>query len=163
MVKTRQTNQVAGAMTDNLDHYEMGLAAAKINSFIWDVYCDWFIEIAKPRLNSGDAEQADTARRVLVYVLDKALKLLHPFMPFITEELYQALPGSAETIMTQAWPTFDAAHNWAAEEEAFEKVMDYIKANQIIKYFEENPKTNPLQMTLSVLFNFFSNLMLAYY
>ena len=121
-------NQVAGAMTDNLEHYEMGLAAAKINSFIWDVYCDWFIEIAKPRLNSGDAEQADTARRVLVYVLDKALKLLHPFMPFITEELYQALPGSAETIMTQAWPTFDAAHNWAAEEEAFEKVMDYIKA-----------------------------------
>ena len=121
-------NQVAGAMTDNLDHYEMGLAAAKINSFIWDVYCDWFIEIAKPRLNSGDAQQADTARRVLVYVLDKALKLLHPFMPFITEELYQALPGSAETIMTQAWPTFDAAHNWAAEEEAFEKVMDYIKA-----------------------------------
>ena len=121
-------NQVAGAMSDNLDHYEMGLAAAKINSFIWDVYCDWFIEIAKPRLNSGDAEQADTARRVLVYVLDKALKLLHPFMPFITEELYQALPGSAETIMTQAWPTFDAAHNWAAEEETFEKVMDYIKA-----------------------------------
>ena len=121
-------NQVAGAMTDNLDHYEMGLAAAKINSFIWDVYCDWFIEIAKPRLNSGDAQQADTARRVLVYVLDKALKLLHPFMPFITEELYQALPGSAETIMTQAWPTFDAAHNWAADEEAFEKVMDYIKA-----------------------------------
>ena len=120
-------NQVAGAMTDNLDHFEMGLAAAKINSFIWDVYCDWFIEIAKPRLNSGDAEQADTARRVLVYVLDKALKLLHPFMPFITEELYQALPGSAETIMTQSWPTFDEAHNWAEEEEAFEKVMDYIK------------------------------------
>ena len=121
-------NQVAGAMTDNLEHYEMGLAAAKINSFIWDVYCDWFIEIAKPRLNSGDAQQADTARRVLVYVLDKALKLLHPFMPFITEELYQALPGSAETIMTQSWPTFDEAHNWADEEEAFEKVMDYIKA-----------------------------------
>ena len=121
-------NQVAGAMSDNLDHYEMGLAAAKINSFIWDVYCDWFIEIAKPRLNSGDVEQADTARRVLVYVLDKALKLLHPFMPFITEELYQALPGSAETIMTQSWPTFDEAHNWAGEEEAFEKVMDYIKA-----------------------------------
>ena len=121
-------NQVAGAMSDNLDHYEMGLAAAKINSFIWDVYCDWFIEIAKPRLNSGDAEQADTARRVLVYVLDKALKLLHPFMPFITEELYQALPGSAETIMTQPWPTVDESHNWTAEEEAFEKVMDYIKA-----------------------------------
>ena len=61
-------------------------------------------------------------------VLDKALKLLHPFMPFITEELYQALPGSGESIMIQSWPTFDEAHNWAAEEEAFEKVMDYIKA-----------------------------------
>ena len=114
--------------TDNMDAFELGVASAKIYDFIWDNYCDWFIEIAKPRLNSGDAQQADTARRVLVYVLDKALKLLHPFMPFITEELYQALPGSAETIMTQAWPTFDAAHNWAAEEEAFEKVMDYIKA-----------------------------------
>ena len=68
---------------------------AKINSFIWDVYCDWFIEIAKPRLNSGDAEQADTARRVLVYVLDKALKLLHPFMPFIDVDKRQLLSLSA--------------------------------------------------------------------
>ena len=121
-------NQVAGAMTDNLDHYEMGLAAAKINSFIWDVYCDWFIEIAKPRLNSGDAEQADTARRVLVYVLDKALKLLHPFMPFITEELYQALPGSGETIMTEKWPGDENMKIWAEDCADFEKLMDYIKA-----------------------------------
>ena len=120
--------QTAAAMTDNIDHYELGLAAAKINTFIWDVYCDWFIEIAKPRLNSGDAAQADTARRVLVYVLSEALKLLHPFMPFITEELYQALPGSGETIMTAAWPAADPARSWPEEEEAFEKVMDYIKA-----------------------------------
>ena len=141
-------NQVAGAMTDNLEHYEMGLAAAKINSFIWDVYCDWFIEIAKPRLNSGDAQQADTARRVLVYVLDKSLKLLHPFMPFITEELYQALPGSAETIMTQAWPTFDAAHNWAAEEEAFEKVMDYIKA---VRTMRTEMNVHPAKKTSMVI------------
>ena len=121
-------NTLIREVTDNMDAFELGVASAKIYDFIWDNYCDWFIEIAKPRLNSGDAEQADTARRVLVYVLDKALKLLHPFMPFITEELYQALPGSAETIMTQSWPTFDEAHNWAEEEEAFEKVMDYIKA-----------------------------------
>ena len=121
-------NTLIREVTDNMDAFELGVASAKIYDFIWDNYCDWFIEIAKPRLNSGDAEQADTARRVLVYVLDKALKLLHPFMPFITEELYQALPGSAETIMTQSWPTFDEAHNWADEEEAFEKVMDYIKA-----------------------------------
>ncbi len=88
-------NQVAGAMTDNLDHYEMGLAAAKINSFIWDVYCDWFIEIAKPPLELRRRRTGRHRRRVLVYVLDKALKLLHPFMPFVTEELYQALPGSS--------------------------------------------------------------------
>ena len=141
-------NQVAGAMTDNLDHYEMGLAAAKINSFIWDVYCDWFIEIAKPRLNSGDPVQADTARRVLVYVLDKALKLLHPFMPFITEELYQALPGSAETIMTQAWPTVDQTHNWPEEEEAFEKVMDYIKA---VRTMRTEMNVHPAKKTSMVL------------
>ena len=72
-----------------------------MENFIWDIYCDWYIEICKSRLNGEDAQQADTARKVLVWVLDKALKLLHPFMPFITEEIYQALPGSAETIMTQ--------------------------------------------------------------
>ena len=83
--------------------------------------------LAKIRLQQG-GEAAEPAKAVLVYVMSNTLKLLHPFMPFITEELYQALPGSAETIMTQSWPTFDEAHNWAEEEEAFEKVMDYIKA-----------------------------------
>ncbi len=126
-------NRVAKDMTDNLDKYELGLAGAKIYDFIWDVYCDWFIEIAKVRLNSGDEEQADTARRVLVYVLDAALKLLHPFMPFVTEELYQALPGSAETIMTQSWPTFDEAHDYPEDEADFAKLVDYIKAVRAIR------------------------------
>ena len=140
--------QTAAAMTDNLDHYELGLAAAKINTFIWDVYCDWFIEIAKPRLNSGDAAQADTARRVLVYVLSEALKLLHPFMPFITEELYQALPGSGETIMTAAWPTADPACSWPEEEEAFEKVMDYIKA---VRTMRTEMNVHPAKRTSMVI------------
>ena len=140
--------QTAAAMTDNLDHYELGLAAARINAFIWDVYCDWFIEIAKPRLNSGDAVQADTARRVLVYVLSEALKLLHPFMPFITEELYQALPGSGETIMTAAWPTADPARSWPEEEEAFEKVMDYIKA---VRTMRTEMNVHPAKRTSMVI------------
>ena len=140
--------QTAAAMTDNLDHYELGLAAAKINAFIWDVYCDWFIEIAKPRLNSGDAVQADTARRVLVYVLSEALKLLHPFMPFITEELYQALPGSGETIMTAAWPTADLARSWPEEEQAFEKVMDYIKA---VRTMRTEMNVHPAKRTSMVI------------
>ena len=126
-------NRVAREMNDNLEKYEMGLAAAKINDFIWDIYCDWYIEIAKVRLNSGDETQADTARKVLVYVLDKMLKLLHPFMPFVTEEIYQALPGSAQTIMTQEWPTFDQAHDWPTEEADFAKVMDLIKAIRNIR------------------------------
>ena len=140
--------QTAAAMTDNIDHYELGLAAAKINTFIWDVYCDWFIEIAKPRLNSGDAAQADTARRVLVYVLSEALKLLHPFMPFITEELYQALPGSGETIMTAAWPTADPARSWPEEEQAFEKVMDYIKA---VRTMRTEMNVHPAKRTSMVI------------
>ena len=140
--------QTAAAMTDNLDHYELGLAAAKINAFIWDVYCDWFIEIAKPRLNSGDAAEADTARRVLVYVLGEALKLLHPFMPFITEELYQALPGSGETIMTAAWPVADPDCSWPEEEEAFEKVMDYIKA---VRTMRTEMNVHPAKRTSMVI------------
>ena len=126
-------NQVARDMTDNLDKYELGLAGAKIYDFIWDVYCDWYIEIAKARLNGGDEAQADAARKVLVYVLDKALKLLHPFMPFVTEELYQSLPGSAESIMNQSWPVFDEAHNYPQDEEDFAKLTDYIKAVRNIR------------------------------
>ena len=121
-------NTLIAEVTENLEKYELGVAVQKVYDFIWDTYCDWYIELTKARLYSEDFERKQTAIQVLVYVLDQILRLLHPFMPFITEELYQALPGSAETIMTQAWPTFDAAHNWAAEEEAFEKVMDYIKA-----------------------------------
>ena len=128
-----QLNATARDATANLDKYEMGLAADKIEHFIWEVYCDWYIEICKARLNSGDAQQADTARRVLVYVLSQALKLLHPFMPFVTEAIYQSLPGSAETIMDQAWPVFDAAHDWPEEEADFTKLMDYIKAVRAVR------------------------------
>ena len=123
-----ELNKTARDMTANMDSYDMGLAAAKIQNFIWDVYCDWYIEICKSRLNGGNEKQADVARKVLVYVLDRALRLLHPIMPFVTEEIYQALPGSAETIMNQSWPVFDAEHDWPEECADFEKLMDYIKA-----------------------------------
>ena len=121
-------NTLIREVTDNMEAYELGVASAKIYDFIWDTYCDWYIELTKARLYGEDEEAKLAAQNVLCYVLLRVLELLHPFMPFITEELYQALPGSAETIMTQSWPTFDEAHNWAEEEEAFEKVMDYIKA-----------------------------------
>ncbi|HJA26734.1 MAG TPA: valine--tRNA ligase [Candidatus Fournierella merdigallinarum] len=121
-------NQLARTATENLEKFELGLAAQKIQDFIWEVYCDWYIEIAKVRLNGSDAAEADTARKVLVYTLTQALKLLHPFMPFITEEIYRALPGTGESIMIQQWPAFDEALDYAADEADFEKLMDYIKA-----------------------------------
>ena len=121
-------NTLIREVTDNLEAYELGVASAKIYDFIWDTYCDWYIELTKTRLNGEDAAAADAARKVLVYVLDKALKLLHPFMPFITEELYQALPGSSETIMTEKWPGDENMKIWAEDCADFEKLMDYIKA-----------------------------------
>ena len=125
--------RTAAEVTANLDKYELGLAAEKVENFIWDIYCDWYIEICKSRLNGEEAQQADTARKVLVWVLDKALKLLHPFMPFITEEIYQALPGSAETIMTQEWPDAGKMTAWPQECADFEVLMDYIKAVRTIR------------------------------
>ena len=124
---------MSAAVSTNLDKFELGLAAEKVETFIWDVYCDWYIEICKSRLNGGDETQADTARKVLVYVLDAALKLLHPFMPFITEEIYQALPGSAQTIMNETWPSAADMQTWPEETADFEKLMDYIKAVRAIR------------------------------
>ena len=126
-------NNLARTVTDNLEKFELGLAAQKVQDFIWEVYCDWYIEIAKVRLNSTNAEEADAARKVLVYVLCQALKLLHPFMPFITEEIYRALPGTGEAIMVEQWPVFTEELNYADDEADFAKLMDYIKAVRTIR------------------------------
>ncbi len=126
-------NNLARTVTDNLEKFELGLAAQKVQDFIWEVYCDWYIEIAKVRLNSTNAEEADAARKVLVYVLCQALKLLHPFMPFITEEIYRALPGTGEAIMVEQWPVFTKELNYADDEADFAKLMDYIKAVRTIR------------------------------
>ena len=126
-------NSLVREVTANLDKFELGLAAQKVQDFIWEVYCDWYIEIAKIRLNSEDAGEADSARKILVHVLSEALKLLHPFMPFITEEIYTALPGSAPSIMDQAWPVYEESKHFENEEIGFEKVMDLIKAVRAIR------------------------------
>lgn len=128
-----QLNTLVKNVTENLDKFELGLAAQKVQDFVWDVYCDWYIEIAKLRLNSEDAAEADSARQVLVSVLIQALKLLHPFMPFITEEIYTALPGTAGTLVTEAWPVYEPEMAYGAEEADFQKVMDLIKAVRVIR------------------------------
>ena len=121
-------NNVVKEVTENLDKFEIGLAVSKLYDFIWDVYCDWYIELTKVRLNSDNAEQKATAKAVLVYVLSNTLKLLHPFMPFITEEIWQALPHEGESIMISSWPCTCDCLNFASEEAEFEKVMNVIKA-----------------------------------
>ncbi len=121
-------NTLVKDVTDNLDKFELGLAVQKLYDFIWDVFCDWYIELCKSRLNGDDKAAADTARAVLIYVFTGVLKLLHPFMPFITEEIWQSLSHSGKAIMVSKWPQFDSALDFAKEEEEFEKVIAVIKA-----------------------------------
>ena len=120
-------NNVVKDVNENMDKLELGLAVQKVYDFIWDIYCDWYIELTKPRLNA-EGETADNARQVLVYILSNTLKLLHPFMPFITEEIWQALPHDGESIMISEFPEFDEALCYTKEEEEFERVMQAIRA-----------------------------------
>ncbi len=121
-------NTLVSEVTENLEKYELGMAVQKLYDFIWDVFCDWYIEICKSRLNGADDAAADTARAVLLHVFTGILALLHPFMPFITEEIWQSLPHCGEALMVSDWPKYSEAFEFAAEEEDFEKIMAVIKA-----------------------------------
>ena len=120
-------NTLTKEVTDNLEKFELGIAVQKLYDFIWDVFCDWYIELAKIRLQAG-GEAAVNVGDVLVYVMTGILKLLHPFMPFITEEIWQAIPHKGETIMTSAWPAYDPALCFEAEEAEMERIMTVVRA-----------------------------------
>ena len=121
-------NDVVREVCENMDHFELGVAAGKIYDFIWDDYCDWYIELTKPRLNSGDEAPNRSAQQVLLYVLTEILKLLHPFMPFITEEIWQALPHEGDALMAAEYPVFKQELSFPEDARRFETVMDAIKA-----------------------------------
>ena len=121
-------NDVVREVCDNMDSYELGVAAGKIYDFIWDSYCDWYIELTKPRLNGENEESKLAAQKVLLYVLTEILKLLHPFMPFITEEIWQALPHEGEALMIERYPEFKQELDFPEDEQNFEMVMTAIKA-----------------------------------
>ena len=121
-------NDVIREVCENMDHFELGVAAGKIYDFIWDDYCDWYIELTKPRLNSGDEAASRSAQQVLLYVLTEILKLLHPFTPFITEEIWQALPHEGEALMVQDYPAYREALSFPVDAQRFETVMEAIKA-----------------------------------
>ncbi len=121
-----QYNRLVKEVNANLDKFELGVAAQKVYDFVWDVFCDWYIEITKSRLNEG-GEASLNAQKVLVYVMANVLKLLHPFMPFITEEIWQSIPNEGETIMLASFPKEDPALNFEEEEKEFSKIMAAIK------------------------------------
>ena len=123
-----QLDRTIREVTAHLDAYDLNLAAEKIYDFIWGTLCDWYIELSKPSLYSDDAEEKVRVSSVLLYVLSTSMKLLHPFMPFITEELYQRLPGHEETIMLCDWPKASDALRFEAEEAATETLKDVVRA-----------------------------------
>ncbi len=126
-------NDVIREVTDNIDHFELGLAAGKVYDFAWDIFCDWYIEIAKPRLNGEDSVSAKNCKTVLLYTLTTILKLLHPFMPYITEELYGAIPHKAEAIIIAEWPQYSDALNFAQDEEDFSRIMEVIRQIRVMR------------------------------
>ena len=121
-------NSLIADVTENLDKYELGVAVQKIYDFIWDSYCDWYIELTKARLYGEDEAQKRSAQQVLLYVLDQILRLMHPFMPFITEEIWQAIPHEGEALIVAAWPKFREDLCFQAEEDGMESIMQAIRA-----------------------------------
>ncbi len=121
-------NTLIAEVTENLEKYELGIAVQKIYDFIWDCYCDWYIELTKARLYGEEPERKETARQVLVYVLDQFLRLLHPFMPFITEEIWQSIPHEGEALIVAQWPKYQDSLAFPTEEAQMESVMNAIRA-----------------------------------
>lgn len=119
-------NKLAREVNDNLEKFELGVAVSKLYDFIWDVLCDWYIELTKPRINAG-GKTAESAQTILVWAIIRVLKLLHPFMPFITEEIWQALKGGTP-LMLESFPVYEESLDYPAEEADFEKIIAAIKA-----------------------------------
>ena len=124
-------NDVVKNVTANLEAFELGIAVQNLTDFIWDIYCDWYIELTKPRIAAG-GETALAAQNVLVYVMQGILKLLHPFMPYITEEIWSSMPGTdTESIMISDWCEYDEKLHFEKEQEEFSKIVDTIKAIRV--------------------------------
>jgi len=121
-------NDVVKSVTENLDKFELGIALSNLYDFIWENFCDWYIELVKPRLFDKENPTGKTAQYVLTYVLSNTMKLLHPFMPFITEEIWQHLPHEGESIMISEWPEYDEKLNFPKDVESMELIMQSISA-----------------------------------
>ena len=144
-------NRVIAEVTDNMERYELGVAAQKVYDFVWDSYCDWYIELTKTRLQGEDEDSKIRAQQVLCYVLTETLKLLHPFMPFITEEIWQALPHQGDFLMLQQWPIHHADLDFPEEEKAMELIMDAIRAVRGRRSEMNVPPSKKARLTVATL------------
>ena len=142
-------NTLIREVTDNMDAYELGVASAKIYDFIWDTYCDWYIELTKTRMNGDDPAAKLAAENVLCYVLLRILELLHPFMPFITEEIWQALPHEGKYLISAPWPVYRPEFDFRAEEQAMEAVKDAISAVRARRAEMNVPPSKKAQMIIA--------------
>ena len=121
-------NRAVSEVSANIDKFEVGVALSKLYDFVWDIFCDWYIELIKPRLLSDDKEDSENAQRVILYVLTGTLKMLHPYMPFVTEELYQALPHDTDSIMISKYPEYDESLCFPGDEAHMAAVIEAIRA-----------------------------------
>ena len=121
-------NRTVREVRENLDKYELGIAVQKLYDFIWDVFCDWYIELVKPRLAQKETETNLAAQAVLTYVLSNTMKLLHPFMPFITEEIWRSLPHSGESVMISAYPEYKPELDFPQDERKVGIMLEAIRA-----------------------------------
>ena len=141
-------NDLVKAVTDNLDKFELGVAVSKLYDFLWDDFCDWYIELVKPRLFDKENSTAKAAQNVLCYVLSNSMKLLHPFMPFITEEIWQHLPHEGESIMISKWPEYSESLSFADSVNDMEKIMGAIKAVRNVRTEKNVPGSKKAKLII---------------
>ena len=142
-------NTLIREVTANLDAYEIGVASSKVYDFIWDTYCDWYIELTKTRLYSETGKSQLAAQKVLVYVLDQTLRLLHPFMPFITEEIWQAIPHAGKFLISAEWPVYREEFAFGAEEAAMEQIIEAITALRARRAEMNVPMSKKVNLTIA--------------
>ena len=142
-------NTLIREVTANLDAYEIGVASSKVYDFIWDTYCDWYIELTKTRLYSENEKSKLAAQKVLVYVLDQTLRLLHPFMPFITEEIWQAIPHAGKFLISAEWPVYREEFAFGAEEAAMEQIIEAITALRARRAEMNVPMSRKVNLTIA--------------
>ena len=121
-------NRLCREVKENLDNFELGIALSKLYDFVWDIFCDWYIELVKTRLNAKDTSDNIVCQNVIAYVLSETMKLLHPFLPFITEEIWQSLPHEGESIMISRYPEYNDTLNFPEDESKMARIITLIKA-----------------------------------